>query len=149
EFDFGYVLGYRVQKWTSLVKNYVDLNKLDILKGNVSTRIRKKNNNFNESMTFDNIHGSGKGCLLNITCSKRYNIKRDIITFVLRSSEVTRRLLFDLLLVQRMAEYIYGKEKARTVKMEMICGHMYQNTEAFSLYHNHKDLYELDKKLNT
>ena len=147
EFDFGTILGYRMQKWTSLVNNYVDLNKLDILKGNVSTRINRKTSNFNESMTFDNFHGSGKGCLLNLTCSRRYESKKDIVSFVLRSSEITRRLLFDLLLVQRMVEYIYG-DRAKEVSIEMSCGHMYQNAEAFSLYHNHKNLRKLSKKLN-
>jgi len=146
DFDFGYVLGYRVQKWTSLVNNYVDLNKLDILKGNVMTNIRKKQTNFNESMVFDNSHGSGKGCLLSFTCSRRFNEKQDTVSFVLRASEVTRRLLFDLLLVQRMVEYIYG-DRAKEIKLELYCGHMYQNAEAFSLYHNHKNIRRLNRKL--
>lgn len=145
EFDFGKVLGYRIQKWTSLVNNYVDFNKLDILKGNVVSMLRKKTSNFNESMTFDNFHGSGKGCLLSMTCSRRYETKQDIVSFVLRSSEITRRLPFDLLLFQRMAEYIYG-DRTSEIRMEIQCPHMYQNAEAFSLYHNHKDLYKLNKK---
>lgn len=149
EFDFGKVLGYRTMKWTSLVNNYVDLNKLDILRANVMNAIKKKKNNFNLSMTFSNIHGNGKGCLNSITCSRRAGEKnKDTISFNLRSSEITRRLIFDFLLVQRMAEHIYGEKGIKDIRMEMFSNQMYHDAEAFSIYHNHKNLYKLSKELD-
>ena len=78
-FDYGKMFNYRSQKWTLLVNNYLDLNKLDLLSAVFSRKIG------------DDI---------------------PTITMVLRSSEITKRLIFDFLLVQRMGEYIYGQDQS-------------------------------------
>lgn len=137
-FDFGNIFGYRMQKWTSLVNNYINMNYLDILKAEVLEKIVKKNQSYNLSMKFDNSHGSGKNCLLSLTISKRIGLEHPIFIFNLRSSEITKRLLWDLLLVQRIAEYIYGNKEHISIKL--FCGNMYQNTESFIMYNNHKPL---------
>jgi hypothetical protein len=138
KFDFGNTFGYRKQKWTSLVNNYINMNYLDILKAEVLEKVTKKNQSYNLSMRFDNSHGSGKNCLLSLTVSKRIGLEHPIFIFNLRSSEITKRLLWDLLLVQRIAEYIYGNKEHISIKL--FCGNMYQNTESFIMYNNHKKI---------
>ena len=138
EFDFGNTFGYRKQKWSGLINNYINMNYLDILRSQIHVKLKSKTANYNLSMPFDNSHGSGKNCLLSLTVSKRVNLSHPLITFNLRSSEITKRLLFDLLLVQRIAEYIFGTEEH--ISMQLFCGNMYQNTESFTMYDSYKPL---------
>lgn len=135
EMDFGNLFGYRRQKWSSLVNNYVNLDFLDILKSEVLTKEKKRTPSYNLSMQFDNSHGSGKNCLLSLTVSKRVSYDHVIMTFNLRSSEITKRLLWDLLLVQRIAEYIFGDKEH--ISINLFCGNMYQNTESFIMMDNY------------
>ena len=96
-------------------------------------------------MAFDNSHGSGKNCLLSLTICKRVTSDSPILLFNLRSSEITKRLLWDLLLVQRIAEYIFGEKQY--VSIGLFCGNMYQNTESFIMMDNHIKLKKmLDRK---
>jgi hypothetical protein len=141
KFDFGNMFGYRKQKWTSLVNNYINLDFLDILKAEVLEKIKKKTPSYNLSMPFDNSHGSGKNCLLSLTVSQRTTMDHPVITFHLRSSEVTKRLLWDLLLVQRISEYIFGEKQHTSI--HIFCGNVYQNTEAFIMYDNHRKIKDL------
>lgn len=137
-FDFGNIFGYRRQKWTSLVNNYINVNFLDLFKAEVIEKEKKNMQSYNLSMQFDNSHGSGKNCLLSLTLSKRLGKDHPIMTLHLRSSEITKRLLWDLLLVQRIAEYIYGEKQY--VSINLFCGNMYQNTESFIMYENHRSI---------
>jgi hypothetical protein len=143
EFDFSKVLGYSIQKWSSLVNNYINFEYLDILKGQILTREKKGNNNYNESMLFDNSHNSGKGCLLSLTFSRRVSDLNPVLIFCLRSSEVTKRLLFDLLLIQRIGEYVYGKDQEFGI--QLYCPNVYLDVAAFCMYDNHKELDTLTK----
>lgn len=144
EFDFGNMFGYRRQKWSSLVNNYINLNYLDILKSEVLAKEKKRAPSYNLSMPFDNSHGSGKNCLLSLTVSRRVAVDHVIMTFNLRSSEITKRLLWDLLLIQRIAEYIFGPDQY--VSIHLFCGNMYQNTESFIMMHKHIPLKKMLKK---
>lgn len=143
DFDFGNMFGYRKQKWSSLVNNYINRDFLDIFKSEVMDKIKKRSPNYNLSMQFDNSHGSGKNCLLSLTVSKRVNMDHPIMSFNLRSSEITKRLLWDLLLVQRIAEYVYGDKEY--VSIQVFCGNMYQNTESFIMYNNHERIKDIIK----
>lgn len=140
QMDFGNTFGYRMQKWTGLINNYVDLNYLDLLKSQILAKENAKGayKNYNISMQFDNSHGHGKNCLLSLTFSRTQETDIPIATFHLRSSEITKRLLLDLLLVQRIAEYIYGVEQHIMIKM--LCTNMYQSAESFVMYNIHKDI---------
>ena len=147
EFDYGNTFGYRIQKWTGLVNNYVNLNYLDLLKSEIVTRESKSYAQYNVSMQFDNSHGHGKNCLLSVTFSRRADQAVPIVSFTLRSSEITKRLLLDLLLVQRLGEYIYGE--SADFKIFMYVVNMYQNAESFTMYDIHKkfkDIIKVDKK---
>ena len=117
EFDFGFMFGYKKQKWTTLKSNYIDMNMLDLVKSEVLERERKKAQNYNLAFKFSNTHGSGHGCLISLVFQRRYTQDNPIIIMNIRSSEVTKRLLMDFLLVQRMAEYIYGEGISVSVKL--------------------------------
>ena len=110
EFDFNKHFNYKIQKWTSLVNNYVNLNYLDLVKNEVKRREAANDNTYNISFQFDNSHGHGKGCLLSLTFSRRPYFPDPILIVQLRSSEIVKRLIFDFLLIQRMGEYVYGNE---------------------------------------
>jgi hypothetical protein len=143
DFDFGNLFGYRKQKWSSLINNYINFNFLDLLKSEIQTKEKKRTPSYNVSMQFDNSHGSGKNCLLSLTVSKRVTSDHPILSFNLRSSEITKRLLWDLLLVQRIAEYIFGENEY--VSINLFCGNMYQNTESFIMMDNYIKLEDMIK----
>lgn len=138
EFDFGYMFGYKKQKWSILKSNYVDMNMLDLVKSEVLERERKKTQNYNLAFKFSNTHGSGHGCLISLVFQRRYTQDNPIIVINIRSSEVTKRLLMDFLLVQRIAEYIYGVDISVSVKL--YCSNVYLTVENFVMYHNYKPL---------
>jgi hypothetical protein len=138
EFDFGFIFGYKIQKWTKLITNYIDMNMLDLVKSEVLERERKKTQNYNLTFKFSNTHSSGHGCLISATFQRRHKQDNPIVIVNIRSSEVTKRLLMDFLLVQRMTEYIYGEDVSASVKL--FCGNMYLTAENFVMYHNHKPL---------
>lgn len=138
EFDYNRMFAYTPSKWTLLINNYLDLNQLDLLRSKVRYFQTKYNQNYNLSYSFDNTHGNGKGCLLSATFSRRIGDKTPNITVNLRSSEITKRLIFDFLLVQRMGEYIYGPNTSFT--MSVFATQMYCNTETVLMYHAYKDV---------
>lgn len=140
-FDFGHMFGYKIQKWTKLITNYIDFDFLDIAKSQVQEKEIKKSYNYTVGFKFSNKHASGHGCLLSLVFTRRLKRDNPLIIMNIRSSEVTKRLLMDFLLVQRIAEYIYGK--AHSASVLLFCGHMYLTAENFLMYHNHKDLNNL------
>jgi hypothetical protein len=144
DFDFGNMFGYRNAKWTSLVGNYVDNDELDIVKARIQTRETKKQNKYTETMKFHNSHGHGKGCLNSITFHKRNKELYPTLCMNLRASEVTKRLIVDLLLAQRIGQYIYGENAHFAI--EFFCPNTYQVVESGIMYHSHKNLKKLIRK---
>jgi hypothetical protein len=138
EFDYGRTFNYTESKWTTLLNNYIDFNKLDLIRSRLRVLGNKYTQNYNISYTFNNRHDNGKQCLLAATFSKRFNEDIPVITMVLRASEITKRLIFDLLLVQRMSEYVYGKEQS--VQLNIFATQMYGNCETLVMYDAYKPL---------
>lgn len=138
DFDYGRCFNYKETKWTTLLNNYIDFNKLDLMRSKLRTLKKSYNQNYNVTYMFNNHHDNGKQCLIAATFSKRFQEDVPVITMILRSSEITKRLIFDFLLVQRMAEYIYGKEC--TVQINLFATQMYGNAETLMMYHTHKPL---------
>jgi hypothetical protein len=136
DFDYGRAFNYTESKWTSLLNNYIDFNKLDLLRSKVRLLGNKYTQNYNISYTFNNRHDNGKQCLLAATFSKRFNEDIPVITMVLRASEITKRLIFDFLLVQRMSEYVYGPDQS--VQINLFCTQMYGNCETLLMYDAYK-----------
>lgn len=137
EFDFGKMFGYKKQKWSILKANYIDMNMLDLVKSDVLTKEAKKTANYNLAFKFANTHGSGHGCLISLVFQRRYTRDNPVIIINIRSSEATKRLLMDFVLVQRIAEYIYGDE---SVSLKLYCGNVYITAENFVMYDTHKSL---------
>jgi hypothetical protein len=132
KFNFGRVLGYSYKKWSKLINNYVNFDYLDLVASEVRLRETKRSNSYNYTYHFDNSHGSGKDCLISLTFQRRKNYDKPIVIFNTRASEVTKRLIFDFLLIQRICEYVYGKE----VQVNCVCyiPFMFINLECSMMY---------------
>lgn len=136
-FDFHRCFNYQKAKWTSLIKNYVDLNYLDLIKASIEKREAKKQYNYNETFRFSNLHDSGKDCLISLTFSRRLNSDIPHLIFHTRATEVTKRLLWDFLLVQRLGEYVYGHNN---FSMTYFAPQVYIQMESFLMYNIHRDI---------
>ena len=145
-FDYGYTFNYTETKWTSLLNNYIDFNRLDLIRSKLRYLKAKYNQNYNISYLFNNRHDNGKQCLLVATFSKRFQEDIPVVTMILRASEITKRLAFDFLLVQRMAEYVYGPEQS--VQINVFATQMYGNVETLLMYDPHKPIKKVLKGLN-
>lgn len=141
DFDFNKHFNYTTNKWGSLIKNYINLDYLDIFKSEVNQK-RKKSGNFNISYLFSNNHVNGKGCLLSLTVAKRPKEVNPRIIVTLRSSEIVKRLMFDLLLIKRIGEYVLGDS---AFHLTLILPNLYTQSEVSAMYLTYKP--ELIKKL--
>jgi len=139
DFNFG-IFNYRMQKWNSLKNNYLDMNQLDKVKSRVMVYLLKKATNYNVSMHFTDKHDNGKGCLLSCTFSKRYNDDQPELAVHVRASEVTKRLIFDLLLIHRIGEYVYGEGASFGIRLTIV--QSYIDGMSFLMMHNYKDLFK-------
>jgi hypothetical protein len=144
DFDFGTILGYSDKKWASLKNNYLDLDYLDLVKSEVNSRQGKNAKSYNYSYHFKNYHGSGKDCLISLVFTKRIDNPIPIVVFNVRVSEVTKRLPFDFLLIQRMVEYVYGYEQK--VELHMFAPSFYIAAEAVLMYTNYRSIRKVLKK---
>ena len=144
EFDYGRHFNYTSSKWSVLLNNYIDFNKLDLMRSRIRTLKNSYNQNYNVTYIFNNKHDNGKQCLIAATFSKRFQEDIPVITMVLRASEITKRLMFDFLLVQRMAEYVYGPNQS--VQLNLFATQMYGNTETLIMYDAHKSIPKVIKK---
>lgn len=142
-FNFARMFNYRKQKWTSLVGNYVDLERLKEIKVELTTRTQRKNRLYQVTKHFKNTHKNGKDCLISVTFCKRKKQELPTIIFHTRTVEATKRMLMDFLLVQRIGEYIYGKYKFH-ITCYFPC--IVLNAEAFTMYHTHRNLKGLLRK---
>ena len=144
-FDYGRMFNYKEAKWTSLLNNYIDFNKLDLLRSKLRYLKNKYNQNYNISYVFNNKHDNGKQCLLAATFSRRFGDDIPVITMVLRASEITKRLIFDLLLVQRMSEYVYGPDQS--VQLNIFATQMWGNIETLLMYDTIKPVKKIIRAL--
>lgn len=143
DFDYGRLFNYTLSKWTSLLNNYIDFNKLDLIRSKLRTMTKKYNQNYNVTYLFHNRHDNGKQCLLSATFSRRFQQDNPVITVHMRASEVTKRLAFDLLLIQRMAEYVYGP--GQPVQINLFLCQMFGNIETLLMYTTVKRLKKIFK----
>lgn len=136
DFNFGKILGYKFKKWSKLVNNYVNFNYLDLVKSEVVSRESKKAKHYNYTFHFDNAHGSGKDCLIALSFCRRQGQENPFVIYTTRASEATSRLIFDFLLIQRIVEYVYGKDK--TVEVLCYIPFVFVNVERFLIYMAYK-----------
>lgn len=144
-FNFGKVLGYTDKKWTSLVKNYVDFDYLDLVKSEITMRRGKDAKSYNYTFRFSNKHGGGKDCLIALIFSKRIGDEYPTAFFNVRVSEVTSRLIFDFLLVQRIVEYVYGED--HPVHVNFFAPSLFVTAERFSMFAHWKGWEKTKKRI--
>lgn len=111
DFDLGRHFNYAINKWRTLVSNYINLEELLRVKDEINSLSGKKipkSRPYNIQLDFDNSHKNGKGCLSSMIFSHRVGSTKHTLVAFLKSSEVTKRLICDLLLFQRIGEFIYG-----------------------------------------
>jgi len=138
DYNFGAILGYKYKKWSKLINNYIDFNYLDLVKNEVTQREKRASTHYNYTFHFDNSHGSGKDCLISLSFCRRRKEKDPYVIYTTRASEVTSRLIFDFLLIQRMCEYVYGKERAQQCNVLCYIPFMYVNVERYLFYMGYK-----------
>ena len=92
DFNYGRCFNYKETKWTTLLNNYLDFTQLDLIKSQLRMKSRSYQN-YNLSYVFNNSHNNGKQCLLAATFSKRFQEDVPVVTMILRSSEITKRLI--------------------------------------------------------
>ena len=139
DFDFNKYFGYHKHKWSKLISNYVNINMLEIVRAEILSK--EKNASYNVSFQFSNAHDSGHGCLIAMTFIKRPGYGRPLILVSLRSSEITKRLIFDLLLFQRMGEFVYGEGADMSLALHI--PNMFTTTENLTMFHIYKDVKKL------
>lgn len=142
DFDFGRHFNYSINKWVSLVANYIDKMALSELRGEVRKFEKSKSKQYSVPYSFDNNHKHGKNCLLHMVCSKRAN-GDSVISVFMRSSEVTKRLACDLLLFNRIGDFIYGD---RPYKLVIHFNQIFNDDTVLLMYHAHKDVFKVLKK---
>lgn len=145
DLDFGRYFNYS-HKWGSLVRNYLNFENLKALRNDIiihrhNTDTPKSylfNGDIMSTLRFDNTHKNGKGCLLSMTV---WTIKKkNYLSFNLRASEVTKRLALDLLLFQRLGEYIFNGSK---FEISVYISRAYNDYVTLLLYHSHKDVFKI------
>ncbi len=133
EFDFFKHFAYTKHKWSSLVSNYVNFDELSLVKGEVLSRESKNATNYNIMMRFSNKHGHGKACLMTLVFSRRPYSDIPRITATMRSSEMTKRLIFDLTLLDRIGKFVYGENQR--FKVSIFATQMYlQGSLSFPMF---------------
>lgn len=137
DINFGKLFHYYDNKWRTLVNNYVDFNELDKIKATIEDLTKKRRPIYNLAYQFKNDHGNGKECLLSAIFSRRGGRKLRVVLF-LRATEATKRLLVDLLLFQRMGEYVWGKDKE--FSLVLYCNQLMQDDQVLLMYHAHKNI---------
>jgi len=140
KFNFARMFNYHEMKWIILQKNYLDIDELEKLKIDLEKREIKASSHFTHTLRFHNKKENGKDCLISLTISKRQGIKEPVLVMHTRAIEVTKRFLLDLLLVQRIAEYILPRDKCT---LTIYCPMVYQDADTFTMYHTHRDLLEI------
>ena len=141
EFDFGSHFNYSYAKWKSLVGNYLDKDNLENIKEQVLSEEKKgKNRVYNIALQFNNKHKHGKNCLLSIIFSRRAGKSIPTVLVYLRSSEVTKRLACDLLLFQRIGEYVYGEKR---FDMVIHFNQLFNDDTVLLMYHAHENIFDI------
>lgn len=137
DLNLGRLFNYTYQKWSNLLRNYIVDEGLKEVKRLWDSGKRSISHNF------ANKHkGAGKACLSCFIVSKRQG--KPNISFTLRASEVTKRLLCDLVLFWRIGKYIFGDSN---FTITLYINQAYSDGCTAFLYFNYKspDQFEVPK----
>lgn len=139
DFDFGSIMGYTISKWSTLLNNYLDLDGLDKMKHLIREMEKNKavNRNYHIAFSFADAHNNGKGCLTSGMFSRLIYVDKPRLTIIMRASEITTRLPWDLLLACRMGEYVYGH---REFSIELIIRSAWCDDVSCLLYNGYEPI---------
>lgn len=140
KFNFARMFNYHDAKWIMLQNNYLDMDELEKLRVDLEKRKMKASSHFTHTLRFHNKKENGKECLISLTISKRQGQPDPVLVMHTRAIEVTKRFLLDLLLVQRIAEYILPHNK---YTLTIYCPMVYQDADTFTMYHTHRNLIKM------
>lgn len=135
-FNFGRYFNYTKSKWNNLVGNYCYLSDLASLKQQIQGQ-----KEFNLGFQFTNTHDHGKKCLLSATFTKISSKDKVRVTMFLRASEVTKRLPMDLLLIQRICEFVIGD--THLWDLTLILNQAFNDDMVLLMYNAHKSIKEV------
>lgn len=135
EFNFGRYFNYTKAKWNSLVKNYVNINELKELKNQILANNKKV---YNIPYQFTNNHKHGKECLISLVVTKKAGKgQKPQLSVYMRASEVTKRLICDFLLIQRIGEYLFDGQEF-TVVFNIV--QMFNDDTVLLMFHAYKNI---------
>lgn len=140
KFNFARMFNYHDAKWVMLQNNYLDTVELEKLRVDLEKRKMKASSHFTHTLRFHNKKENGKDCLISLTISKRQGQAEPVLVMHTRAIELTKRFLLDLLLVQRIGEYILPRNK---YTLQIYCPMVYQDADTFTMYHTHRDLIKM------
>jgi hypothetical protein len=146
KFNFARMFNYHDAKWIMLQNNYLDIDELNKVRDDLAKRDYKASSHWTHTLRFHNKKENGKECLISLTISKRQGELEPVLVMHTRAIEVTKRFLLDLLLVQRIGEYILPNIKHSLI---IYCPMVYQDADTFTMYHTHKKLHNIIKDCTT
>lgn len=141
-FDYGMMFGYTKHKWGSLISNYLNMHELDKLRNTILDYELRNTAAYTAHMCFNNAHSNGKGCLMSLCFQKKMKEKKPVCYFSVRAGELTKRVIFDFLFIQRMIEYIYN---TNDIEIRYSAPLLFVNLESFLMYNQWKPFKKLFK----
>lgn len=144
-FDFGRHFNYTKSKWSNLVSNYVCLEELKELKALV-TNANQSKKHYSLPYAFKNKHSNGKNCLLNMVITKRVSDGEIYVSFYLRASEITKRLVVDFLLAQRLGDFLLDHSNYHIV---FHINQMFNDDTVLLMYHAHRPILKVLQKASS
>lgn len=150
DFDFGKHFDYYITKWNTLCTDYLDMESLNEAKSEWeferSKESKKQKNVINIPIYFAHRHKNSKRCLLAGVISKRVRSNTNTLTIFLRASEVTKRLMVDLVLFARIGEYIFSNKNFELV---VHFNQIFNDDTVLLMYHTYESIFDILRDSNT
>lgn len=145
DFSLGKQFHYTKIKWANLINNYIDKDSLLKFKSDVISSINYKNNIYSIGYQFSNLHKNGKNCLMSMSVYSSFsNTGKKFLnlSIYLRSTEVTKRLLIDLILFKRLGDFIFGD---LPYTLTIYTNILWNSSTTLLIYDVHRNIEELLK----
>lgn len=145
DFSLGKQFHYTKIKWANLINNYIDKDSLLKFKSDVISSINYKNNIYSIGYQFSNSHKNGKNCLMSMSVYSSFsNTGKKFLnlSIYLRSTEVTKRLLIDLILFKRLGDFIFGD---LPYTLTIYTNILWNSSTTLLMYDVHRNIEELLK----
>lgn len=106
--DPGMILGYKKQKWSGLLRTYMDWEQYDYLYKSFHTRFKKSgDHSIPLGYSFKPSHKMNGSCLIGLTFLVDKNKNKVSVNIHTRVAEVTRRMMFDYILFYKFFKRLF------------------------------------------